>query len=320
MRRRWFLAIAGGAALASPIAVHAQQQVRRWRIGVLIVQPRLEAVRRGLRELGYVEGQNITIEHRPAENAERLPAFAAELARLDVDVIMAGGSQAILAAQQATRRIPIVMTASSDPVGTGLVASLARPGGNTTGMSLSSTEASGKRLELLKEIVTGLSRVVVLWNPSDPPAVIALKETEGAARTLSIETQAVAVQRAEDFDSALDSAAQLRAGAIVILSAPLMNVSASRIAEWALRKRTPSIYVSRDLPNAGGLMSYGPDLDDSTRRSAVFVDKILKGAQPADLPVQQPTKFELVINLKTAKALGITVPQSILLRADEVIE
>jgi putative ABC transport system substrate-binding protein len=280
----------------------------------------LDQIRQGLRDLGHVEGQNIIIEYRPVDPADRLPDFAAELAGLKVDVIVAAGSQAVLAAQRATKSIPIVMVASSDPIGTGFVASLARPGGNITGQSLMSPELSGRRLQLVKEVVADLRRVAVLWNPDDPPAVLSLKETEAAARLLGIEIDSVEARGLDDFDVAFASATKTRAGALVVLSAPNMGTYAGRIAGLALNNGLPTISTSSQLPKAGGLMSYGPSLSDLRRRSAIYVDKILKGAKPADLPVEQPTKFELVVNLKTAKALGLTVPPSMLALADEVIE
>jgi putative ABC transport system substrate-binding protein len=212
------------------------------------------------------------------------------------------------------------MAASSDPVGTGFVASLARPGGNITGMSLFSPELSGKRLELLREIAGDIRRVAVLWNPDDPPATLSLKETEAAARILGIELRAFEIRRVNDFDAAFASATEARPNAVVILPAPLLTTNGRQVAVWALHNRLPAIDWQRDFPASGGLMSYGPDLESLVRRSAVFVDKILRGTKPADLPVEQPTKFDLVINLNTAKALGIAVPQSLLLRADDLIE
>jgi putative ABC transport system substrate-binding protein len=290
MRRREFIILLGGAAGGWPLAVRAQQPQRMRRIGLLVPRWGLDEIRQGLRDFGYVEGQNFIIEYRPVDPADRLPGFAAELAGLKVDVIVAGGSQAVLAAQRATKSIPIVMTASSDPVGTGFVTSLARPGGNITGLSLMSPELSGKRLQLVKEIVADLRRVAVLWNPDDPPAVLSLKETEAAARQLGIDLESVEARGLDDFDVAFASAMKARAGALVVLSAPIMTIYARRIAELALNDRLPTISNASQLPKAGGLMSYGPSLSDLVRRSAIYVDKILKGAKPADLPVEQPTK------------------------------
>jgi putative ABC transport system substrate-binding protein len=234
-------------------------------------------------------------------------------------VIVASGSEATLAASKATTAIPIVME-SSNPLGLGIVASLARPGGNITGLSLLAPEVSGKRVEILKQILPGITRVAVLLNPDDPGVAFSLKETEAAARSTALKLQILKVQDAAALDNAFQAAARERAEAIIVLPAPLMNVQAGRIAELALKNRLPTIYFSDDLPKAGGLVSYGVSATAIYRRLAYYVDRILKGANPGDLPVEQPTKFELVINLKTAKALGLTIPQALLLRADEVIQ
>jgi putative ABC transport system substrate-binding protein len=320
--RRAFGALAIGAAASASVKGYAQQNpgARVPRIGLLAYERVKGQFLQGLRDVGYDIGKDLIIEFRPNDPAEMLPRFAAELVALNVDVIVASGTQAVRAAKEATQRIPIVTTGSGDPVGTGLVASLARPGGNITGMSLFQPELSGKRLELLREIAGDIPRVAVLWNPDDPPVVLSLRETESAGRALGIEVDGVEVRRADDFDAALASVTGLHPKAIVVLSSPLMMVNIRRIALWALESRLPAIFWERAFPASGGLMSYGPDLDSLARRSAVFVDKILKGAKPADLPIEQPTKFDLVINMATAKALGFTVPQSLLLRADEVIE
>lgn len=306
--------------MASPLAAWAQQARRPRRIGFLGPERRLMKMKQGLDELGYVDGRDVVIEYRPSERVDRLLGFAAELVASKVDVIVASGSQAVRAAQQATRTIPIVMTGSSDPVGTGFVASLARPGGNITGLSLQSPELSGKRLALLKEIVASLSRVAVLSNPDDPPTVFSLRETEQAARALSLELEYMEARRPEDLERAFTAVAGRQPGALVVLPASLMTRNAGRIAELALKSRMPAISYFREFPGAGGLMSYGPNLDDSSRRAAGYVDKILKGASASELPVEQPTKFELVINLRTAKALGVSVPAALITRADEVIE
>jgi putative tryptophan/tyrosine transport system substrate-binding protein len=319
MKRRGFIALLGGAAAWS-LAARAQQSDRTRRIGFLGNELRLEKMKKGLADLGYVEGRDVIIEYRPGDRADQLSGFAAELVALKVDVIVVTGSQAAHAAQQATRSIPIVMTGTSDPVGTGLVASLARPGGNITGLSLQSPELSGKRLGLLKEIVRDLSRVAVLSNPDDPPVVFSLGETKVAAQALGIELQFVEVRRPEDFDRAFASVTKGQPGALVVLPASIMTRYADWIAKLALNSRMPAISYFREFPATGGLMSYGPNLGDLSRRAAVYVDKILKGIKPADLPVEQPTRFELVINLRTAAALGLTVPSTILARADEVIE
>jgi putative ABC transport system substrate-binding protein len=324
VRRREVITLLGGAAAAWPLASRAQQPAMPM-IGYLhqtspdTDSSNIVAFRQGLREAGYVEGLNIIIEGRPADRADQLPGLAVDLVNLKVAVIVARGSQAVRAAQQATRTIPIVMT-SSDPVGAGFVASLARPGGNTTGVSLLSPELSGKRLQLIKEIVPGIALVAVLWNPDDPPALTALKETEAAAAVLGIKVEALAVRKPDDFDGAFASATTVRPDALILLGAPIMSIYAGRIADFALRSKLPAIDIQRAFPQAGGLMSYGPSFPDQARRAAGYVAKILKGAKPADLPVEQPTRFELIINLKTAKTLGLTIPSGVLAIADEVIE
>ena len=320
MRRREFTTFLVATALMWPRGAHAGLPNGMARIGFLGLERRLEKFRQGMRELGYVEGRDIVIEYRPSDPADRLPGFAAELVALKADVIVAGGSLAVLAAQQATRTIPIVMTGTSDPVGTGFVASLARPTGNITGLSLLSPELSAKRLDFLREIIKGLSRLGILLNPDDPAVVFSWRQTEKAARALDIEASLVEARKHEDLDGAFALIAKMQPGALVILPASLMTKYAARIAQLALDSRTPTISYFRDFPEAGGLMSYGPNLDDSARHAAVYVDRILKGAKPSDLPVQQPTKFELVINLNTAGALGLTVPKRLSALADELIE
>ena len=282
----------------------------------------IEAFRQGLRDLGYVEGRNIVIEYRYAdEKYERLPALAAELVRLKVDVIVSHGTPGPLAAKQATSAIPIVMTSAGDPVASGLVSSLARPGGNVTGLSLMVPELGGKRVQLLKEILPGLSRVAVLWNAANPYASLVVREMEIAATTLGVQLQSLVVRGPDDFEGALAAATTGRAGALTAVEDPLTITKRTQIVDFAAKSRLPAIYGVKEFVDAGGLMSYGAHLADLYRRAAAtYVDKILKGAKPADLPVQQPTKFEFVINLKTAKALGLTIPQSVLLRADEVIQ
>jgi putative ABC transport system substrate-binding protein len=276
-------------------------------------------VRQGLRDLGYVQGDTLVIEARTIEGAaDRLAAMAAELVALKPDVIIATGTQATQAVKQAS--IPIVMTGSSDPVGTHLVASLARPGGNVTGLSLLSPELSGKRMELLRNVIGELSSLAVLWNPDDPPAAIALKETRDAAAAMQLQITAVEARNADDLAPAFRLIAKAGAKALVILNAPLMNVQGARIAELALGLKLPSIFTDMSFPQAGGLMSYGPNFDSLAKRAASYVDRIFKGEKPADLPVEQPTKFDLVINLRTAKALGLNVPPSVVALADEVIE
>jgi putative ABC transport system substrate-binding protein len=320
MRRREFITLLAALATPWPVVAEAQQPHGIPRIGFLGPQRRLDKFREGMSELAHVEGRDYVIEHRLSSPPDRLPGFAAELVAMRVDVIVGSGSLAVRAAQQATRTIPIVMTGSSDPVGTGFVVSLGQPGTNITGLSLQSPELSAKRLQLLREVVTGLSRVAVLSNPEDPPVVFSLKETEEAARASGLQLQLVEARRPEDFEGAFASLDRTRPDALVVLPASLMTEYADRVAKLALAHRLPAISYFREFPGAGGLMSYGPNLNETARQAAVYVDKILKGAKPADLPVQRPTKFELLINLKTAKALGLTVPPLMLLFADDVIE
>jgi putative tryptophan/tyrosine transport system substrate-binding protein len=274
-----------------------------------------------LAELGWIEGKNIVSERRYAENrVERLPELAAELVRLNVDVIVAAGTLGPLAAKRATSTIPIVMTSAGDPLGSGLVATLARPGGNVTGMSLMAPDLGGKRLELLKELLPRLVRVSVLWNAANPYPAIVFKETERAGRTLGIEVQSLEVRGPDDFDRAFEAARKQRPDAMITVEDPLTFSYRKRIADFATGQQLPSLHGLREFVAAGGLISYGANTADMFRGAAGYVDKILKGANPADLPVQQPTKFDLVINRTTAKALGLTVPPSLLARADEVIE
>jgi putative ABC transport system substrate-binding protein len=269
-----------------------------------------------------VEGQHVVFERRFGENRrERISDAAAELVRLKVDVIVTATDEGIAAVKQQTQTIPIVMATSTDPVGTGFVASLARPGGNITGHSSMSPELSGKRLELLREVVPGISRVAILWNPEIRGAVLDYKETEGAARSLHLQLQSVEVSRADDLDRAFSAVTTGRAEALVVPAPnPVALANRSQIVRLAQRNRLPSIHADIDFADAGGLMAYGANGADLWRRAATYVDKILKGAKPADLPVEQPTKVELVVNLKTAKALGLTIPQTLLQRADRVIQ
>jgi putative ABC transport system substrate-binding protein len=280
----------------------------------------LEAFRQGLRELGYVEGQNIVLEPRWAEGKyDRLPALAADLVRSKVDVIVVDGGAAAQAARQATRTIPIVMSLVNDPVGSGLVASLARPGGNVTGFTVMSPDLLGKRLELLKAVVPKVSRVALLRNPGNPADTAMLGEVEAAARALGVRLQTLEARNSQEIDSAFAAMTRERAGALLILPDGVFLSQRSQIADLAVKRRLPSIYGT-EYAEAGGLMSYGANYLDLERRAATFVDKILKGAKPADLPVAQPTKFELVINLRTAKAIGLTISPSLLQRADQVID
>ncbi len=286
-----------------------------------VSQRRLEAFRQGLRDLGYVEGQNIAIESRWAEGKYRYPALAADLVRLKVDVIVAQGGAATQAVQQATRTIPIVMSIVLDPVGSGLVPSLARPGGNVTGTSFMGPDLVGKQLQLLKEVVPKVSRVALLRNPANPASAQGLRDAEAAARALGVRLQALEARDPQEIDSAFAAMTRERAGALLILPDPIFGNQRRQIAELAAKRRLPAIYGGTpEYAEAGGLMVYGPNELDLNRRAAIYVDKLLKGAKPADLPVEQPTKFELVINLRTAKAIGLTIPQSVLIRADQVIE
>jgi ABC-type uncharacterized transport system substrate-binding protein len=317
MRRREFITLLGGAA-AWPLAARAQPAPGKWRIGLLIPESRQKPIRDGLRELGYIEGRNIAVAWRFDDNADRLVALAMEITEQRPDVIVATGTQAAQAAQRVTKTIPIVMMASN-PVGNGLVQSLAHPGGNITGLSLLSPEVSGKRLQLLREVSGGPSAIAVLYNPDDPPAANALKETRDAADP-GLELTPFEARAPGDLDAAFDKIAQARSDAVVILTSPLMSTQVRRIAALALRLKLPAIYADPVFAKVGGLISYGPNFDGIIKGLANYVDKILKGANPADLPIEQPTKFELVINLKTAKALGLEIPPTLLASADEVIE
>jgi putative ABC transport system substrate-binding protein len=321
MKRRTFFCVLGGAVAISSGAVRGQPAPPgKWRVGLMMQEPVRERVLLGLRKLGYVEGQNLFIEVRSIDRADQLGAFATELIGLRLDVIVVAGTQATRALQQTTKAVPIVMTGSSDPVGTGLVASLARPGGNITGLSLLAPELSGKRLELLREATGKLSNLAVLWDSDDPPAAISLKETLTAFKAAGLEPTPIAVRSPDDFETAFTNIAMRQPGAIVILPSRLIQNNLARIAALALGLQLPSIYPDEAFPQKGGLMSYGPSFLAAAQQAASYVDKILKGAKPADLPVEQPTLFHLVINLKTAKALGVTVPPGLLARADEVIE
>jgi len=326
MDRRTFIASMVGAVLSEPVAAEAQQAGRVSRVGFLWDSPTvfpdaIEAFRQKLRDLGYVEGRTIAIEYRWAEGKPgRMRELAEELVRLKVDVIIAPSSVYTGAAKRATSEIPIIFMSHADPIGSGHVANLARPGGNITGLSLMMTETNAKGLELLKEAVPGLARVAVVWDPATPSHGPGLKAVEVAGPALGLRIQPVAVRSATEFDSAFSAISRERADAVLVLSTPIFIAGAKRLAELALTHKLPSMFGPRHHVEAGGLMSYSPDRAELWRRGAIYVDKILKGAKPADLPVQQPTKFELVINLKTAKALGLTLPQSLLLRADQVIQ
>jgi putative ABC transport system substrate-binding protein len=310
--------------LAALLAANAQSVANTPRIGILNPafdpHPPLEAFRQGLHDLGYVEGHNIVLEYRFADGRfERLPELAAELVRLKVDVILAVGVPAVRAAQHATGTIPIVFPAASDPVGQGLVASLAQPGGNITGLSFQDPELMGKRLELLRQVVPGVTRVAYLWDAALLNAR-ALQETETAARALGVQLLPVEVREPYPFDQAFATMAEAHADALITLPSTVFMNRRTQIVDLASKTRLPGIFPDRELADAGGLMSYGPSLTASYHRAATYVDKILKGAKPGALPVEQPTKFELVINLKTAQALGITIPPRLLFQADKVIQ
>jgi putative ABC transport system substrate-binding protein len=307
-------------ALSLPAA--AQTPAKVFRIGYLslrnAIQPHEEAFLKGLRDLGYIDGQNILIEWRFANGkAERFDDFAAELVRLKVDLIVAPGVQAVRAAKHSTTTIPIVFPTTGDPVASGLVASLARPGGNITGLTILSPELSGKRLELLKEAFPRLSRVAVLLDPRQPP--LSFKETQTAGKSLGVKLQFLEVRDAADVESVFSAMNKERADALITLPHPVLQVHQKRIVELAAKSRVPAMYQAADWVERGGLMSYGPDHLDNYRRAAIYVDKILKGTKPADLPVEQPTKFEFIINLKTAKQIGLTIPANVLARADRVV-
>jgi len=311
--------------LALCFPAEAQQPKKIPRIGYLVAAPpsansaRIEAFRQSLRDLGYIEGQNLIIEYRYAEGKlDRLPELAAELVRLKFDAIFVQSTSAVQAAKKATTTVPIV-SVSGDPVGLGLVASLARPGGNVTGLANLTSELAGKRLELLKEVVPSVSRVAVLWNPVASSSALRMRETEAAAPSLGIKLQPVEVREANDFERAFSALKRERADALFPLRSPFISNHVKRIVELAAKNRVPGMYDASEFPEAGGLMSYGTMLPDLDRRAATYVDKILKGAKPADLPVEQPKKFEFIINLKAAKQIGLTIPPNVLARADRVI-
>ena len=309
------------------VTAEAQQPTKVPRIGFLAtvsrstLWDRVDAFRQGLRELGYVEGKSIVIEWRFAENkADRLPGLAAELVRLKVDVIVTAAPPPTRAAKEATSTIPIVMAFADDPVGSGFVASLARPGGNITGLATLSPEIGGKQLELLKEIVPRLSRVAILGTSTVPQYATMVKEIELAAKALGVKALFLDVQNPKDIETAFRTASKGRASAIVVLSGPVLRTQQKQIVDLAVKNRLPATYVRPEFVADGGLMTYGVNMNDLYRRAATYVDKILKGAKPADLPVEQPMKFELVINLKAAKQIGLTIPPNVLARADRVIK
>ena len=309
---------------AAAFTTEAQQPVKVPRIGYLSASanaPRIEAFRQGLRELGYVEGKNIAIEWRSADGKlERLPALAAELVGLKVAVIVTGGGAPTRRAKEATSTIPIVMTNDPDPVGDGFVASLARPGGNITGLSTFVPELSGKRLEILREVVPKLSRVAVLGSSGATGYAQTLKEIEPAAKAFKMQLQFLDVKHADDIETAFRAASEGRAQGVLTLNSGILGSQRAQIVELAVKNRLPVMYHQGDFVEAGGLMFYGVNVPDLNRRAATYVDKILKGARPGDIPVEQPTKFEFIVNLKSAKQIGLTIPPSVLARADKVIK
>jgi putative tryptophan/tyrosine transport system substrate-binding protein len=326
MDRRTFLAITTGA-LAAPLAAEAQQVGKVYRIGVLertsppLNTANFDAFRQGLQDLGYVEGKNLVIEYRSAEGrSERFPTLATELVNLKVDLILTRGTPATLAAKKVTGTIPVVMAASGDPIGGGIVTSLARPGGNVTGLSAVVADVMGKRLELLSEMVPAVSRIGAILNMSNPAVVTEWKELQVAGQPPGMELQLLDVRTRGELEHAFEAAVQHRVRALLVGIDDLTLMHRRVIVDLAAKHRMPAIYASREFVDAGGLMTYGISYPHLYRRAATYVDKILRGGKPADLPIEQPTKFELVINLKTAKALGLTIPPSLLLRADQVIE
>jgi len=326
MSGKFLICVLATFLLTTVSHAEAQQPKKVARIGLLsynsasLQAPRVKTFREGLRDIGYIEGQNITIEYRYADGKpDRLPALAAELIHLKVDVIVTLGEDATRPAKEATSTIPIVMTQDSDPVGSGFVASFARPGRNITGLTTLSPELSGKRLELLKEVVPKLALVAVLWDPTNSGSALGFRETEVAAQSLRVKLQSLEVRKPEDFDSAFRAVTESRAGAFMNLGGPLFNRYRKRIVDFVVKNKLPAIHHRREFVEEGGLMTYDTSQSDRDRRAAIFVDKILKGAEPADLPVEQPMKFEFIVNLKTAKQIGLTIPPNVLVRADKVI-
>lgn len=326
MRRREFITFLGGAAVGWPLAARAQQPEKIAKIGYLDLGPasarvdRVEALRAGLHDLGHVEGKNFIFVFRWADRVEQLPELAADLVRNNVDVIFAQSSTMVDAARQATSTIPIVFATHADPVGLGHVASLAQPGGNITGLSMLLTDLVAKELEILTQVVPEARRIAVLWNPTTPSHAPAVKAVEAAGQRLGLQLVMVPAQTVDDFDRAFALMTRERVGAFLAVASPLFFTRRVPLAEGARKYRLPGMFGSRENVEAGGLVSYGADLLDLHRRATTYIDKILKGAKPDQLPVEQASKFEMVINLKTAKAIGLTVPPSMLLRADTVIE
>ena len=326
MDRRTFISILASELLAVADETGAQPASKLYRIGYLTAGAKslavpLAVITVALRDLGWIEGKTFVLEPRYADNrSDRLAQFAAELVQLNVDVIVTAGTLAPLAAKRATSTIPIVMLAAGDPIGSGIISNLARPGGNITGTSLDSPELAGKRLQLLKQMLPGIATVAVIWNQANPHPALVFAETEAAGRTLGMRILSLPVHDSSDVPKALDGALRGGAGGLITIEDPFTVNYRVQIVDFAARNRLPAIYGLREFVDVGGLLSYGPSLVDLSRRVAQYVDKILKGSKPGDLPIEQPTKFELVINLKTAKALGLTMPPTLLATADEVIE
>jgi ABC-type uncharacterized transport system substrate-binding protein len=326
MQRREFITLLGSVAATWPLSARAQQATKVTRIGYLGFGPasayakRIEALQVGLRDLGYIEGKNIIIEFRWTEKVDQLANFADELVGMNVDLIFAASSTEVEAARQATKTIPIVFATHADPVGLGHVASLPRPGGNITGLTVVLTDLVAKQLEILKEVVPRATTIGILFTPTAPSYRLALQAAEAASEKLGVQLQMVPVQTAEDFDKAFATMAQERVGGCLFAGAPLVFSYRARIAELALKYRLPGVFNNKEHVEAGGLMSYSAGLIDSFRRAAIYIDKIIKDAKPVDLPVEQASKYELVINLKTAKAIGLSLPPAVVARADEVIE
>jgi putative ABC transport system substrate-binding protein len=326
MRRRDFITLVGGAAMPLPLAVRAQQRTHIPKIGYLGLGPasgsadRVEALQQGLRDLGYVDGRNIVIEFRWTDNVDSLQTLAADFVRENVDIIFANSSTLVEPARQATKTIPIVFAVHADPVGMGHVASLAHPGGNITGLTMLLTDIAAKELDLLTQAAPQARRIGVLFNPTTPSHHLAVEAVESAGGKLNVDLVAVPASTADDFAGALSTISDKGAAALLVVASPVFAAGRLRLAELALTHRLPAMFSTRADAEAGGLMSYGADLNDLYRRSAVYIDKILKGAKPADLPVEQASKYQFVINLKTAKALGVAIPPHVLALADEVIE
>ena len=326
MRRREFITMMGGSAVAWSLAARAQQSAKLWRIGYLGFgsasswRSQVDALRSGLRDLGYIEGKNIVIEFRWAERADQTFDLATQLVRMNVDVIFAPASTQVEPARRATNTIPIVFAQHADPVGLGDVASLSRPGGNITGLSMLLTELSVKDLEILRETLPNAVRIGVLWNPTTPSHPTAVKAVEAASEKLGVQLVLVPAGTVSEIQEAFSTMSRERVSGVLVLSSPLYTAQGALLAEFQMKHRLPEIFATRGNVDAGGLMSYGADIDDLYRRAAVYIDKILRGTKPADLPVEQASRYLVVINLKTAKALGLTIPPTVLARADEVIE